>query len=47
MLIPLLIMALAFKVFYGVTLLLRARCELLQRERNSSWVRELAGRQPI
>ena len=47
MLIPLLIMALAFKVFYGVALLLRARCELLQRERNSSWVRELVGRQPI
>ena len=47
MLIPLLIMALAFKVFYGVTVLLRARCELLQRERNSNWVRELVGRQPI
>ncbi|MDH3716094.1 MAG: heme ABC transporter permease [Gammaproteobacteria bacterium] len=47
MLIPLLIMALAFNVFYGVALLLRARCELLQRERNSSWVRELVGRQPI
>jgi heme exporter protein C len=47
MLIPLLIMALAFKVFYGVTLLMRARCELLQRERNSSWVRELVGRQPV
>ncbi len=47
MLIPLLIMALAFKVFYGVTLLLRARCELLQRERNSSWVRELVSRQTV
>ena len=47
MLIPLLIMALAFTVFYGVALLLRARCELLQRERNSSWVRELVHRPPV
>ena len=41
MLIPLLIMALAFKLYYLVALLLRARCEVLERERNSRWVREL------
>ena len=43
MLIPLLLMAVAFKLFYLVVLLLRARCELLERERNSRWVTELAG----
>ena len=41
MLIPLLIMALAFKLYYLVAVLLRARCEVLERERNSRWVREL------
>ena len=41
MLIPLLIMALAFKLYYLVALMLRARCEVLERERNSRWVREL------
>jgi heme exporter protein C len=41
MLIPLLIMALAFKLYYAVVVLLRARCEVLERERNSRWVREL------
>ena len=41
MLIPLLIMALAFKLYYLATVMLRARCEVLERERNSRWVREL------
>ena len=41
MLIPLLIMALAFKLFYLITLLLRARNELLWRERRSQWVKNL------
>jgi heme exporter protein C len=41
MLIPLLIMALAFKLYYLVVVLMRARCEVLERERNSRWVREL------
>ncbi len=41
MLIPLLIMALAFKVFYGALLLLRAQGEVLLREQNSRWVRTL------
>lgn len=42
MLIPLLMMALAFQLFYFTVLLLRTRCEVLERERMSSWVQELA-----
>ena len=42
MLIPLLLMAVAFKLYYAVVLLMRARCEVLARERNTQWVRELA-----
>lgn len=41
MLLPLLLMALAFKLYYLIALLLRARNEILQRERNSKWVREI------
>jgi heme exporter protein C len=41
MLIPLLLMAVAFKLYYAVLVLLRARCEVLERERNSKWVEEL------
>lgn len=41
MLIPLLLMALAFKLYYFAALLMRARCEVLERERNSRWVQEL------
>ena len=43
MLIPLLVMALGFKVYYVVGLLIRARAELLERERNSKWVRDMLG----
>ena len=39
MLIPLLLMAVAFKLFYITTLLTRVRNELLQRERKTEWVR--------
>ena len=39
MLIPLLLMALAFNVYYVIALVLRARVELLQRERNAQWVK--------
>jgi heme exporter protein C len=39
MLVPLLLMALAFKVYYLIAMILRARVELLQRERNSQWVK--------
>jgi heme exporter protein C len=42
MLRPLLIMSFAFKFYYGWVLFLRARNEVLERERNTSWVRELA-----
>ena len=41
MLIPLLMMALAFKLYFVTTLMIRARCEILERERNSTWVAEL------
>ena len=41
MLIPLLIMALACKLYFVTTLLVRMRCEILERERNSAWVKEL------
>jgi len=45
MLIPLLLMALAFKVYYVMTLFQSCRAELLKRERNSKWVEELNGSQ--
>ncbi len=41
MLIPLLLMALAFKVYYLLALLMRLRLALLEREANSRWVAEL------
>jgi len=41
MLIPLLLMAVAFKLFYATSLLMRARGEVLKREQNSRWVREV------
>ena len=41
MLAPLLIMALGFKLYYGTLMLMGARSEVLDRERNSSWVKEL------
>ena len=41
MLIPLLIMALACMCYYAAVLLLRARYEILEYERNSAWVSEM------
>ncbi len=41
MLIPLLLMALAFQLFYFAVILVRTRNEVLYRERNRRWVREL------
>src|SRR5210317_1189724 len=41
MLVPLLLMALAFQVYYALALFHRCRAELLRRERNSKWVEEL------
>jgi len=46
MLIPLLIMALSFKLYYLAVVLMRARCEVLERERNSRWVQELVDTEP-
>ncbi|OUD13192.1 heme ABC transporter permease [Thioflexithrix psekupsensis] len=43
MLIPLFIMALAFKLFFFTVLFMRTRGELLDRERHSRWVQELVG----
>jgi len=45
MLIPLLLMAVSFKLYYAMVVLMRARCEVLERERHTSWVKELAGSQ--
>lgn len=42
MLIPLLIMIAAFMCYFAAVLLMRVRCEILQFDRNASWVRELA-----
>ncbi|QYZ67726.1 MAG: heme ABC transporter permease [Gammaproteobacteria bacterium (ex Lamellibrachia satsuma)] len=41
MLIPLLLMAISFKLYYGAVVLMRARAEVLERDRNTRWVREL------
>lgn len=41
MLVPLLLMAAGFKSFYLASLLARARCRLLERERRSAWVQAL------
>lgn len=45
MLIPLLIMAVAFKLFYGGLVLIRARNEVLLREQNSRWVKTLVNQE--
>jgi heme exporter protein C len=41
MLIPLLIMTLAYMFYFAAVLLIRVRGEILEQEGNSSWVREL------
>jgi heme exporter protein C len=41
MLVPLLMMAVAFKFYYAAVVLVRARHEILQREHNTAWVRQL------
>ena len=40
MLVPLLLMAVSFKLFYATVLLKRVRTEVLARERNAGWVQE-------
>lgn len=42
MLLPLLLMAFSFKLYYGAVVLMRARAELLERDRNTRWVQEIA-----
>ena len=37
--------ALGFKLFFGAVVLMRARCEVLERERNSRWVQALVEHQ--
>lgn len=44
MLLPLLAMAMAFKVYFAIALLIRCRTELLQREQGNRWVDELLER---
>jgi len=41
MLMPLLVMATAFKLFYAISLLLRTRAELVEREPNSKWLKQV------
>ena len=41
MLVPLLLMVTAFTLFFLTVLFMRARCEVLDRERHSRWVREI------
>jgi len=41
MLIPLLLMASAFQMYFFTVVLMRARTELLHRERRSDWIKEL------
>jgi heme exporter protein C len=41
MLIPLLTMAISFKLYYGAVVLMRARAEIVERERNTRWVQEM------
>jgi heme exporter protein C len=38
---PLLLMLTAFFLYYAWVVLIRLRAELLRRERNASWVREV------
>ena len=39
-------MAVAFKLFYLTVVLMRARAEVLDRERASAWVRDLVAAEP-
>ncbi len=41
MLIPLLLMAFAFKFYYAIAMMLAAKVELLKREQNSQWVKNI------
>ncbi|MFW5443148.1 MAG: heme ABC transporter permease [Methylococcaceae bacterium] len=41
MLIPLLVMAIAFKFYYAIAMLQTAKVEILKREQNTQWVKKL------
>ncbi|MCG8432491.1 MAG: cytochrome c biogenesis protein CcsA, partial [Gammaproteobacteria bacterium] len=41
MLWPLLVMVVGFKLYFATVTLIRARTEVLERERNSAWMRSL------
>ncbi len=41
MLIPLMLMAVAFKFYYGIAMLMTAKVEILKREQNTQWVKKL------
>jgi len=41
MLIPLLLMAVSFKLYYAAVVLMKARADVLLREQNSRWVKEI------
>jgi heme exporter protein C len=43
MLIPLLLMAVGFQLYYFTVVLMRARVEVLEREKRSGWVQEMFG----
>jgi heme exporter protein C len=43
MLTPLLLMMLAFVLYFAAILLTRARGEVLRRERNARWISEATG----
>jgi len=42
MLIPLLIMSLAYTIYFFTIMLIRTRCEILEFERNTAWVKQRA-----
>jgi heme exporter protein C len=43
MLVPLLLMMLAFTMYFGAIMLVRARGEVLRRERSARWISEATG----
>ena len=43
MLVPLLLMMLAFMLYFGAIMLMRARGEVLRRERSARWINEATG----
>jgi heme exporter protein C len=45
MLMPLLVMAICFKLYYGAVVLMRARAEIVERERNSRWVMDMVAQE--